>query len=67
MFWTAALWHRVRQVTIPGAEGDMTLGNHHSQVVSMLKPGVITVREGGNKEVPLGHYLKARRTQRTKE
>merc|ERR1712224_261166 len=40
----------VDSVTIPGAEGDMTLGNHHSQVVSMLKPGVITVREGGNKE-----------------
>ena len=40
----------VDSVTIPGAEGDMTLGNNHSQVVSMLKPGVITVREGGNKE-----------------
>merc|ERR1740121_874094 len=37
-------------VTIPGFEGEMTLANNHSQLVSMLKPGVITVREGSNKE-----------------
>lgn len=41
----------VDSVTVPGAEGTMTLTNNHSLIVSMLKPGTITVREGGeNKE-----------------
>jgi F-type H+-transporting ATPase subunit delta len=38
----------VDSVTVPGAEGTFTLTNNHSLVVSMLKAGVITVREGTN-------------------
>jgi len=38
----------VDSVTVPGAEGSFTLTNNHSLMVSMLKPGVITVREGSN-------------------
>lgn len=36
----------VDSVTVPGAEGSFTLTNNHSMTVSLLKPGVITVREG---------------------
>jgi F-type H+-transporting ATPase subunit delta len=36
----------VDSVTVPGAEGTFTLTNNHSLVVSLLKAGVITVREG---------------------
>ena len=36
----------VDSVTVPGAEGTFTLTNNHSMIVSMLKPGVITVRDG---------------------
>ena len=36
----------VDSVTVPGAEGTFTLTNNHSLTVSMLKAGVITVREG---------------------
>ncbi len=38
----------VDSVTVPGAEGTFTLTNNHSLVVSLLKAGVITVREGTN-------------------
>jgi F-type H+-transporting ATPase subunit delta len=38
----------VDSVTVPGAEGTFTLTNNHSLVISMLKAGVITVREGTN-------------------
>jgi len=40
----------VESVTVPGAEGTMTLTNNHSLIVSMLKPGVVTVREGGEEK-----------------
>mmetsp|Transcript_28547 Transcript_28547/g.60741 ORF Transcript_28547/g.60741 Transcript_28547/m.60741 type:complete len:156 (+) Transcript_28547:89-556(+) len=40
----------VDSVTVPGYEGVFTLTNNHSLTVSMLKPGVITVREGSNTE-----------------
>jgi len=36
----------IDSVTVPGAEGTFTLTNNHSLTVSMLKAGVITVREG---------------------
>lgn len=36
----------VDSITVPGAEGTFTLTNNHSLVVSLLKAGVITVREG---------------------
>lgn len=36
----------VDSVTVPGAEGTFTLTNNHSLTVSMLKAGVITVRDG---------------------
>ena len=36
----------IDSVTVPGAEGTFTLTNNHSMTVSMLKAGVITVREG---------------------
>ena len=36
----------VDSVTVPGTEGYFTLTQGHSQTISMLRPGVITVREG---------------------
>jgi F0F1-type ATP synthase epsilon subunit len=36
----------IESVTVPGAEGTFTLTNNHSLTVSLLKAGVITVREG---------------------
>lgn len=36
----------IDSVTVPGAEGTFTLTNNHSLTVSLLKAGVITVREG---------------------
>merc|ERR1711972_464822 len=36
----------VDSVTVPGTEGTMTLTNNHSLIVSQLKAGVITVRDG---------------------
>ena len=36
----------IDSVTVPGAEGTFTLTNNHSLTVSMLKAGVITVRDG---------------------
>lgn len=34
----------VASVTVPGVEGALTFTNNHSQGVTQLKPGVITVR-----------------------
>merc|ERR1712151_1139004 len=36
----------IDSVTVPGTEGTFTLTNNHSLIVSQLKAGVITVREG---------------------
>merc|ERR1719313_487030 len=36
----------VDSVTLPGAEGTFTVTNNHSLIVSQLKAGVITVRDG---------------------
>merc|ERR1719222_752647 len=36
----------VDSVTLPGTEGTFTLTNNHSLIVSQLKAGVITVRDG---------------------
>lgn len=35
-------------MTVPGAEGEMTLLGHHEPLISTLKPGTITVRLGGD-------------------
>mmetsp|Transcript_30499 Transcript_30499/g.66817 ORF Transcript_30499/g.66817 Transcript_30499/m.66817 type:complete len:158 (+) Transcript_30499:116-589(+) len=37
----------VESLTVPGTEGTFTVTNNHSLIVSQLKAGVITVREGG--------------------
>merc|ERR1711862_133584 len=36
----------VDSVTVPGAEGTFTVTNNHSLIVSQLRAGVITVRDG---------------------
>eukprot|EP00929_Paragymnodinium_shiwhaense_P031106 TRINITY_DN1750_c0_g2_i1.p1 TRINITY_DN1750_c0_g2~~TRINITY_DN1750_c0_g2_i1.p1 ORF type:complete len:157 (-),score=46.70 TRINITY_DN1750_c0_g2_i1:364-834(-) len=36
----------VDSVTVPGMEGTFTLTNNHSLIVSQLKAGVITIRDG---------------------
>merc|ERR1719221_2047991 len=36
----------VDSVTVPGTEGTFTVTNNHSLIVSQLKAGVVTVREG---------------------
>merc|ERR1712032_1186651 len=38
----------VDSVTVPGTEGTFTVTNNHSLIVSQLKAGVITVREGAD-------------------
>ena len=35
----------VSSVSVPGSEGDMTLTNHHSRLISRLRPGEVVVRE----------------------
>ena len=38
-------------VTIPGADGDMTVMAHHAPVITTLRPGVLVVEaEGGTQE-----------------
>ena len=37
-------------VTIPGAEGDMTVMAGHSPVITSLRPGLLRVEAGGNTE-----------------
>merc|ERR1719284_1842374 len=36
----------VDSVTVPGTEGTFTVTNNHSLIVSQLKAGVITIRDG---------------------
>merc|ERR1712084_6553 len=36
----------IDSVTVPGTEGTFTVTNNHSLIVSQLKAGVITVRDG---------------------
>eukprot|EP00929_Paragymnodinium_shiwhaense_P031105 TRINITY_DN1750_c0_g1_i1.p2 TRINITY_DN1750_c0_g1~~TRINITY_DN1750_c0_g1_i1.p2 ORF type:complete len:178 (-),score=45.12 TRINITY_DN1750_c0_g1_i1:142-612(-) len=43
---TLAMKKPVDSVTVPGMEGTFTLTNNHSLIVSQLKAGVITVRDG---------------------
>eukprot|EP00919_Chromeraceae_sp_WS-2016_P014774 GHVR01034690.1.p1 GENE.GHVR01034690.1~~GHVR01034690.1.p1 ORF type:complete len:156 (+),score=38.55 GHVR01034690.1:92-559(+) len=38
----------VESVTVPGAEGEFTVTNNHSEIVSQLSPGVITVKVNNN-------------------
>merc|ERR1712087_773967 len=38
----------VDSVTVPGTEGTFTVTNNHSLIVSQLKAGVITVRDGSD-------------------
>ena len=47
----------VRSVTLPGVEGVMTLMAHHEAFVTILKKGVIVVREenGAIQEFPIEH------------
>merc|ERR1719414_2833407 len=40
----------VDSVTVPGTEGTFTLTNNHSLIVSQLKAGVITVRDGSDQK-----------------
>lgn len=37
----------VESVTVPGTEGDFTALVDHAPVLSMMRPGVLTVREDG--------------------
>lgn len=37
-------------MTVPGAEGEMTLLGHHEPLISTLKPGTITVRLAADDE-----------------
>lgn len=39
----------VRSVTLPGAEGDITLMANHEAFVTILRPGTIVVREENGK------------------
>jgi F-type H+-transporting ATPase subunit delta len=43
----------VDSITVPGAEGDFTVTNNHSLLVSLLRPGRITVRSGAEED----HYF----------
>lgn len=40
----------VRQVTIPGTEGDFTVLAGHAPVLSTMRPGVVTVASGAGGE-----------------
>ena len=37
-------------MTLPGAEGQMTVLPEHEPLITTLKPGVITVRSGGGEQ-----------------
>jgi F-type H+-transporting ATPase subunit epsilon len=38
----------VDQVDVPGAEGDFGVLANHAPVIAALRPGILTIREGGN-------------------
>jgi len=48
----------VEQVDVPGAEGDFGVLPNHAPMVTMLKPGIMTVYNGGQREhiVVLGGF-----------
>ncbi|HZL29722.1 MAG TPA: F0F1 ATP synthase subunit epsilon [Pseudolabrys sp.] len=48
----------VEQVDVPGAEGDFGVLASHAPMVTTLRPGMLTVHAGGNKEtiVVLGGF-----------
>ncbi|MER9974493.1 F0F1 ATP synthase subunit epsilon [Mesorhizobium sp. M0085] len=41
---------QVESVVIPGAEGEMTVMAHHAPVMTMIKPGVVTLKTAQGKE-----------------
>ncbi len=49
----------VEQVDVPGGEGDFGVFAGHAPVVSLLRPGIVTVYAGGNAEriVVLGGFV----------
>ncbi len=49
----------VEQVDVPGSEGDFGVFAGHAPVVSLLRPGIVTVYAGGNAEriVVLGGFV----------
>ncbi len=53
-----------QSMTVPGAEGEMTLLGHHEPLISTLKPGTITVRldaDSATREFPIdGGVLEVR-------
>lgn len=38
----------VDQVDVPGAEGDFGVLAHHAPLIAALRPGILTIRDGGN-------------------
>ena len=40
----------VDQVDVPGTEGDFGVMANHAPVIAMLRPGIMTVRDGGSKQ-----------------
>lgn len=38
-------------VTLPGSEGELTILAHHEPLITILKRGAITVRDGGEQKV----------------
>ena len=44
------LWQgEAQSVTVPGADGEMTVLSHHMPLVTTLKKGVILVKDGDSK------------------
>ncbi|TPK92857.1 MULTISPECIES: F0F1 ATP synthase subunit epsilon [unclassified Mesorhizobium] len=41
---------QVESVVIPGAEGEMTVMAQHAPVMTIIKPGVVTIKTAGGKE-----------------
>jgi F-type H+-transporting ATPase subunit epsilon len=42
-----------QSLTVPGSAGEMTVLGHHEPLITTLKPGVITVRAGGEQTFPV--------------
>ena len=40
----------VDQVDVPGSEGDFGVLAHHASMVTTLRPGIMTVHDGGSKQ-----------------